>query len=59
MRSVKLLVVGAGAAGISAAAAAWDAGCRDVLLLDRAQSPGGVLLSSISESFSRFRDRFR
>jgi hypothetical protein len=23
------------------------------------ESPGGVLLSSISESFSRFRDRFR
>ena len=51
MRSVKLLVVGAGAAGISAAAAAWDAGCRDVLLLDRAQSPGGVLPQCLHEGF--------
>ena len=51
MRSVKLLVVGAGAAGISAALAAWDAGCRDVLLLDRAESMGGILPQCLHEGF--------
>ena len=40
MRSCKLLIVGAGAAGISASVAAWDAGCRDILLVDRGIRPG-------------------
>ena len=51
MRSVKLLVVGAGAAGISAALAAWNAGCRDVLLLDRAKNMGGILPQCLHEGF--------
>ena len=51
MRSVKLLVVGAGAAGISAALAAWNAGCRDVLLLDREESMGGILPQCLHEGF--------
>ena len=51
MRSVKLLIVGAGAAGISAALAAWNAGCRDVLLLDRAESMGGILPQCLHEGF--------
>lgn len=51
MRTFKLLVVGAGAAGISAALAAWDAGCRDVLLLDRAESMGGILPQCLHEGF--------
>ena len=51
MRSCKLLIVGAGAAGISAALAAWDAGCRDILLLDRAESIGGILPQCLHEGF--------
>ncbi len=51
MRSCKLLVVGAGAAGISAAVAAWEAGCRDVLLVDRAAQPGGILPQCLHEGF--------
>jgi thioredoxin reductase len=35
MERTELLIIGAGAAGISAACAAWDAGCRDVVLADR------------------------
>ncbi len=51
MKSCKLLVVGAGAAGISAALAAWDAGCREILLADRAAHPGGVLPQCLHEGF--------
>ena len=51
MKCCKLLIVGAGAAGISAALAAWNAGCRDVLLLDRAETPGGVLPQCLHEGF--------
>ena len=38
-----LLIIGAGAAGISAAVSAWNAGCRDILLVDRGEAPGGIL----------------
>ena len=51
MRSCKLLVVGAGAAGISAALAAWNARCRDVVLVDRAESIGGILPQCLHEGF--------
>ena len=51
MKSVKLLIVGAGAAGISAALAAWDSGCRDALLLDRAENIGGILPQCLHEGF--------
>lgn len=43
MERCDILSVGAGAAGIAAAKAAWGAGCRQVLLVDRRQEPGGVL----------------
>ena len=46
MRGCKLLIVGAGAAGISAAAAAWDAGCRDILLVDRGCMRASACLTS-------------
>ena len=51
MRHCELLIVGAGAAGISAAVSAWDAGCRDIVLVDRRQRPGGVLLQCLHEGF--------
>ncbi len=51
MRSCKLLIVGAGAAGITAALAAWEAGCRDILLADRAVQPGGILPQCLHEGF--------
>ncbi len=51
MERTELLIIGAGAAGISAACAAWDAGCRDVVLTDRLPYPGGVLPQCLHEGF--------
>ena len=51
MERTELLIIGAGAAGISAASAAWDAGCRDVMLADRLPYPGGVLTQCLHEGF--------
>ena len=51
MEHVKLLIVGAGAAGLSAAVSAWGAGCRDILVADRAPAPGGVLPQCIHRGF--------
>ncbi len=51
MKSCRLLIVGAGAAGISAALAAWDAGCRDMLLVDRSAALGGILPQCLHEGF--------
>ena len=51
MEHVKLLIVGAGAAGLSAAVSAWEAGCRDILVADRAPAPGGVLPQCIHRGF--------
>lgn len=47
----ELLIVGAGAAGIAAALSAWEAGCRDVLLVDRREQPGGILPQCLHEGF--------
>lgn len=47
----ELLVVGAGAAGISAAVSAWKAGCHSILLADRAVQPGGILPQCLHEGF--------
>ena len=47
----ELLIVGAGAAGISAALSAWEAGCRDVLLVDRREQLGGILPQCLHEGF--------
>lgn len=51
MENTELLIIGAGAAGISAACAAWDAGCRDVALVDRLPCPGGVLPQCLHKGF--------
>ena len=51
MERTELLIIGAGAAGISAACAAWDAGCRDIILTDRLPYPGGVLPQCLHEGF--------
>ena len=51
MEKTELLIIGAGAAGISAASAAWDAGCRDIILTDRLPYPGGVLPQCLHEGF--------
>ena len=47
----ELLIVGAGAAGIAAALSAWEAGCRDILLVDRREQPGGILPQCLHKGF--------
>ncbi len=51
MSHTQLLVIGAGASGVSAAVSAWDSGCRDILLVDRRDDIGGVLPQCIHEGF--------
>ena len=51
MDNYDLLIVGAGAAGMMAAVAASEAGCRRILLVDRAGAPGGVLPQCIHHGF--------
>lgn len=51
MQQVEILIVGAGAAGISAAVSAREAGCRDILLADRGAGPGGILPQCMHEGF--------
>ena len=43
MESCDILIIGAGAAGISAAAAAYNAGCHHVCMVDANPALGGVL----------------
>ena len=51
MSGTKLLIIGAGPAGIAAACAAWEAGCREIVLVDRGGAPGGVLPQCVHEGF--------
>ena len=52
----ELLIIGAGAAGMAAALSAREAGCRDILLVDRREQPGGILPQCVHRGFgfSRF-----
>lgn len=50
MEKHDVVVIGAGPAGLAAAAAAYDAGA-DVLLLDREPAPGGILRQCIHPGF--------
>ena len=46
-----LVIVGGGPAGMAAAVAAFDAGCQDVVILDRERSLGGILMQCIHNGF--------
>jgi NADPH-dependent 2,4-dienoyl-CoA reductase/sulfur reductase-like enzyme len=46
-----LVIVGGGPAGMAAALAAYEAGCRDILLLERDQVLGGILNQCIHTGF--------
>ena len=35
MRNVEVLIIGGGPAGLAAAIGAYEAGCRDILILER------------------------
>lgn len=51
MEKYDILIIGAGAAGIAAAKAAYSTGCRSILLVDRKQKMGGVLLQCAHYGF--------
>ena len=51
MEHCDILIIGAGAAGLAAAEAAWNAGCNNILLVDRKSSPGGILLQCLHRGF--------
>lgn len=53
MEHFDILIIGAGAAGISAAKAAWNASCKSVLLVDRKPTMGGVLHQCTHRGFGQ------
>ncbi len=50
-----LCIIGAGPAGLAAAQAAYDAGCRDILVLERDDRAGGILNQCIHNGFGLHR----
>ncbi len=55
MKSIDLVIVGGGPAGMAAAVAAYDAGLRDILILERDTSLGGILRQCIHNGFGLHR----
>ena len=51
MREYEIIVIGGGSAGIAAAIEAYENGCRDILILERDQELGGILLQCIHNGF--------
>ena len=50
-----LVIIGGGPAGMSAAVAAYDAGLRDIIILERDKSLGGILRQYIHNGFGLHR----
>ncbi len=50
-KSVEIAVIGGGPAGLGAAHAAWEAGARDILILERDFELGGILNQCIHPGF--------
>lgn len=46
-----IMIIGGGAAGIAAARAAADAGCKSIALVERKQKLGGILLQCSHPGF--------
>ena len=46
-----IVIVGGGPAGMAAAVAAYDAGCKNVVILDREPQIGGILMQCIHNGF--------
>ncbi len=51
----QLVIIGGGPAGMSAAVAAYDAGLRDILILERDNALGGILRQCIHNGFGLHR----
>jgi len=50
-RSFELIVIGGGPAGLAAAYGAWQAGLRDILIIERDKELGGILNQCIHNGF--------
>ena len=46
-----IVIIGGGPAGMAAAVSAYDAGCKDVVILDREPRLGGILMQCIHNGF--------
>lgn len=55
MRDIEIAVIGGGPAGMAAALAAYDAGARDILILERDAALGGILQQCIHNGFGLHR----
>ena len=55
MMQKQLVIIGGGPAGMAAAVAAYDAGIRDILILERDDSLGGILRQCIHNGFGLHR----
>ncbi len=51
MKQYDIAVIGAGPAGLAAAVAAYDAGARNIVIIEREPSPGGILNQCIHAGF--------
>ena len=56
----QLVIIGGGPAGLAAAIAAYDAGLRDILLIERDRALGGILNQCIHNGFGlhKFKEEF-
>ncbi len=55
MKNVDLVIIGGGPAGMSAAVAAYERGVKDILVLERDDSLGGILRQCIHNGFGLHR----
>lgn len=51
MRDVEVLIIGGGPAGLAAGSGAFEAGSRDILILEREDALGGILRQCIHNGF--------
>lgn len=55
MKKRRLVIIGGGPAGLAAAVAAYDSGIKDVLIIERGDRLGGILLQCIHNGFGLHR----